>query len=226
MLRKILLLIYINISKVFNFILYIFYKFTIKIQIKNLGSGSRFYGKINILNGNLIYLGNDLKFGKKIFLNAIKGSISIKNNCNVLDEVKIVSNHKIEICDNTTINHNVSIRGENILLGKNVWISRYVSIEGNNIKIGDGVILAPFVQINDGTHKIDKILRKVLMEPGDSKPIIIEEGTWIGSGAIILKGVKIGKGSIVGANSVVTKDIPANTVYAGNPAKFIKFLIE
>ncbi|PKA02925.1 hypothetical protein CH375_20065 [Leptospira ellisii] len=54
------------------------------------------------------------------------------------------------------------------------------------------------------------------------KPIRIENGAWIGSGSIVLGGVTIGEESVVGAGSVVTKDVPARCVYAGNPARFIK----
>ena len=59
-----------------------------------------------------------------------------------------------------------------------------------------------------------------------SPPVILEENVWIGEDAMICKGVTIGKNSIVGARSVVTKDIPQNTIYAGNPAIFIRDLDE
>lgn len=66
-------------------------------------------------------------------------------------------------------------------------------------------------------------MRKI--DPGiKSKPILIKEGAFIGAHSIVLKGVTIGKYSVIGAGSVITKDIPDNEVWAGNPARFIKKL--
>ena len=61
---------------------------------------------------------------------------------------------------------------------------------------------------------------------GDPRPVVLEENVWIGEDAMICKGVKIGANSIIGARSVVTKDIPKNTIYAGNPAVFIRDINE
>jgi len=57
---------------------------------------------------------------------------------------------------------------------------------------------------------------------GNTKPVILKDNVWIGDGAIICKGVTIGENSIIGAGSVVTKNVPANTIFAGNPARFVK----
>ena len=59
---------------------------------------------------------------------------------------------------------------------------------------------------------------------GDPKPVKLEENVWVGEDAMICKGVTIGANSIIGARSVVTKDVPKNTIYAGNPATFIRNL--
>lgn len=59
---------------------------------------------------------------------------------------------------------------------------------------------------------------------GDPKPVVLEENVWVGEDAMICKGVKIGANSIIGARSVVTKDVPSNSIYAGNPAKFVRNL--
>jgi len=57
---------------------------------------------------------------------------------------------------------------------------------------------------------------------GQTKPVILEDNVWVGDSAIICKGVTVGKNSIIGAGSVVTKDVPPNSIFAGNPAKFVK----
>jgi hypothetical protein len=59
---------------------------------------------------------------------------------------------------------------------------------------------------------------------GNTKPVIFEDNVWIGDSAIICKGVRIGKNSIIGAGAVVTKDVPPNSIFAGNPAKLVKEL--
>lgn len=85
----------------------------------------------------------------------------------------------------------------------------------NNIHIGHGCTIAPGVIIRDcDSHEI-------IGSPA-SKPIIIGEHVWIGTNAIILKGVTIGNGAVVAAGAIVTKDVPANCVVAGNPAKIVK----
>jgi NDP-sugar pyrophosphorylase family protein len=59
---------------------------------------------------------------------------------------------------------------------------------------------------------------------GNTKPVIFEDNVWIGDSAIICKGVRIGKNSIIGAGAVVTKNVPPNSIFAGNPAKLVKEL--
>ena len=109
--------------------------------------------------------------------------------------------------------------GKNIHLEKNVFINSGCRFQdqggiyiGENSLIGHNVILATL------NHNVDPYNRADLFP----KPIHIGKRVWIGSGSIVLPGVSIGDNSIVGANSVVTKDVPPNTIYAGNPAKFIK----
>lgn len=109
----------------------------------------------------------------------------------------------------------------NLWIGKNVEINENVFIQG--AIIGDNVQIAPNVCIMNASHKYESIDIPIKYQ-GDT-PIsnpIIEDDVWISRNVIILRGVKIGKGSIVGAGAVVTKNIPPYTVYGGVPAKFIK----
>jgi Acetyltransferase (isoleucine patch superfamily) len=112
-----------------------------------------------------------------------------------------------------------------LIIGDNVGISSsliacYVAITiENNVKIGGGVML-----MDTDFHAIDPELRasdKDFMY-AKKEEIHIEENVFIGTGSYILKGVRIGKNSVVGAGSVVSKSIPANEIWAGNPARFIK----
>lgn len=121
---------------------------------------------------------------------------------------------------------------ENIVLqfGKNVQINDYVHITAmESVKIGNNVLLASKIYISDCSHG------SYCGDENDSspntipetrtlfaKPILIEDNVWLGEFVSVLPGVTIGKGTIVGANSVVAKSLPANVIAVGSPAKPIK----
>ena len=106
-----------------------------------------------------------------------------------------------------------------IKIGKRVFInSNLLAMARGGITIEDDVQIAANVQLLSNNH--DVYDRQVLT----CKPILIKEGAWIGAGASILPGICIGKHAIVGAASVVTKDVPDYAVVVGNPAKIIKML--
>ena len=94
----------------------------------------------------------------------------------------------------------------------------------NRIEIGDDVLLAPNVIVCTAGHPVDPALRAQGLEY--AKPIKIGNGVWVGAGAIILPGVTIGDHSVIGAGAVVNRDIPANCVAVGNPARVIKTIAE
>lgn len=112
-----------------------------------------------------------------------------------------------------------------LTIGNNVGISQAALICHNKISIGDHVKIGGGVKIYDTDfHSLNTEIRK---GPDDIKfkacaPVKIMEGAFIGAYCIVLKGVTIGRNSIVGAGSVVTKSIPDNEIWGGNPAKFIR----
>jgi acetyltransferase-like isoleucine patch superfamily enzyme len=93
------------------------------------------------------------------------------------------------------------------------------------VSIGDDVLIAARVSImgHDG-HPVDPIKRRDQspVVPEDRASIVIDDDVWIGEAAIILKGVKIGRGAVIAAGAVVTKDVPPFTVVAGNPARTVR----
>jgi len=111
-------------------------------------------------------------------------------------------------------------------IGENFGISSSSIFCSNNIKIGNNVKIGGNVVIYDTDfHSLDPVLRKNKNTDKSnvvSKPIKISNSVFIGAHSTILKGVNIGENSIIGAASVVSKDIPANEIWAGNPIKFIK----
>lgn len=115
-----------------------------------------------------------------------------------------------------------------IMLGERVSIGEYNHITAiNNVQIGNGVLTGKWVTITDNSH--GNLIDEIDISPSNRKlyskgGVIIEDDVWIGDKATILPNVTIGKGAVIGANSVVTKDIPAYCVAVGNPAKIIKEL--
>lgn len=92
------------------------------------------------------------------------------------------------------------------------------------ITIGADVQIGPRVQLLTPTHPLDAELRRAKWEAAE--PIVIGDNVWLGGGAIVLPGVTIGANTVVGAGAVVTKDLPANVVAVGNPARIMRRLQE
>jgi Acetyltransferase (isoleucine patch superfamily) len=106
-------------------------------------------------------------------------------------------------------------------IGKKVFINADCSfLDIGGIIIEDEVLIGPKVSLITESHPLDPAERKSLLV----KPIVIKRNAWIGAGAIILPGVTIGENAVVAAGAVVHKDVAANTVVAGVPAKVIKTL--
>ena len=111
--------------------------------------------------------------------------------------------------------------GRNIHIEKNVFINSGCHFQDQGgVYIGEGSLIGHNVIIATLNHDMDPYHRADL----HPKPVHIGKRVWIGSGSILLPGVTIGENSIVGAGSIVTKDVAPNTIVAGNPAKFIKNL--
>lgn len=93
----------------------------------------------------------------------------------------------------------------------------------DRITIGRYVLFAPYMHVSDHSHGYQDVSKPVMHQPVFSNgPVVIEDGCWLGFGSHILSGVTIGKNSVVGANSSVTKDIPPYCVAVGSPARIIK----
>ncbi|KAJ9422651.1 trimeric LpxA-like protein [Fusarium oxysporum] len=115
--------------------------------------------------------------------------------------------------------------GCNIFIGNGVYMNREVSIHDNAlVTIGDGVLIGPGVCICPGTHAADMHSRREAQGTSFALPIRIEADCWIGARATILPGVTIGRGATVAAGAVVIKDVEAETLVGGVPARFIRSL--
>ena len=108
--------------------------------------------------------------------------------------------------------------GYNISVGRNTFMNfNCVILDICTVSIGDDCQIGPAVQIYAADHPRDPSLRRSGLESG--KPVKIGRNVWIGGGAIILPGVTVGDDAIIGAGSVVTRDVPAGATVAGNPAR-------
>jgi len=109
--------------------------------------------------------------------------------------------------------------GQFIILGKNVFINHACSfLDMGGITIEDNVMIGPRVNLTSETHPLDPDNRETVIP----KPIVIRRNAWIGAAATILPGVTIGENAVVAAGAVVSRDVPANAVVAGIPAKIVK----
>lgn len=169
----------------------------------SLGSQSRFYKEAQVSN-----------------LQEGKFAINIGNGTHIRGELLVFAHGgKIEIGDDSYVG-----------VGTRIWSAEHVKI-GNNVLISHNCNI-----IDTDSHEIDHIKRSLtyqnMIKNGHakvnneivSKSIIIEDYAWLSFNVSILKGVKIGRGAIVAAGSVVTKDVNPFTMVAGNPAKYIKSL--
>lgn len=111
--------------------------------------------------------------------------------------------------------------GENIFIGDRVFINyNLTALDVAAITIGDDCQIGPNVQLLTPTHPIDPQPRKDKLEAAE--PITLGKNVWLGGGVIVCPGVTIGNNTVIGAGAVVTKDIPANVVAVGNPARVIR----
>jgi len=167
-------------------------------------AGAQLHPQSNIINmqskKELITVGENTHILGELQVFAHGGKVQVGNECYIGDHTRIWSTSLIKIGDRVLISHNV-----------NIFDNQTHSISASDR--------------NDHFKAIFSTGHPTEIDLGES-PVVIEDDVWIACSSIILRGVHIGKGSIVGAGSVVTKDIPPWTVVGGNPAKVIREIPE
>lgn len=176
-------------------------------------NGLLFLGKrCRIKHKSNLHLGRSVNIGDNVEINALaKEGVHIGNN------VSILRNTIIE-CTGVIRNLGVGLE-----IGNNVGIAQncFIQVRGKVI-IGDNVIFGPNVSVFSENHNFSN-LELPIRDQGETRiGVTIEDGVWLGSGAIVLDGVTIGKNSIVASGSVVTKSVEPYSIVGGIPAKFIK----
>ncbi|HIS49310.1 MAG TPA: sugar O-acetyltransferase [Candidatus Gallacutalibacter pullistercoris] len=111
--------------------------------------------------------------------------------------------------------------GKHLHFGKGVYVNfNFTAVDDRDIYIGDYVMIGPNVTIATAGHPIEPSLRRQGMQY--NMEVHIGNNVWLGAGVIVLPGVTIGENSVIGAGSIVTKDIPANVVAVGNPCRVLR----
>ena len=182
-----------------------------------------FFGKVragSLLKSKKVRFTKTPSIHGKIYIKN-KGSISIGENVVINSSVK--SNYT-----SGTITCLAVAKDAELKIGNNTGISNARIVASERIEIKDNVLIGAGCCVYDTDfHPIgysDRITNN--KKKNGHAPVIIEDGAFIGANSIILKGVTIGKHSVIGAGSVVTKSVPAGQIWAGNPAKYIKDVIE
>lgn len=165
----------------------------VKLKINGVKFNYRVTG-----GGFYIYNKGKIFLGHKVFLNSYPNGSSFRTGLSTY-----LPEAEIRIGDNCFLN------------GTLIHCNERVHI-GNNCMFGPGTILS-----DNDSHRVALAFQDRQGKPV-SKPILIEDNVWIGMNCIIMKGVKIGKNSIIAAGSLVLKDVLPNSIYGGHPANFIK----
>lgn len=174
----------------------------------------------SIFSKKTTLIGRGQKFYRTAKISLIHGStkkdIVIKANARIHGRLLSTDGGKIEIGEYAHFGPNSTIACLN-----SVFIGAYTGI-GSNVKI-----------VDNNYHSVNPVDRKIMRQSeegsdlrrwkySDNKPIVIGENVWVGENVRILKGVNIGDNSVVAASTVVTKDVPPNSIVAGNPGKIVK----
>ncbi len=192
----------------------VFRGFYYKIFFKKV-NGLFFVGKnVEIIFCSKITCGRSVTIDNNVKINALsKKGIYIGNNVSILNNT---------IIDCTGVFNNI---GDGLIIGDNVGIAQNCFIQVRAyVSIGNDVIFGPNVSIFSETHLYKNTNIPIRKQGVSRKGVIIEDGVWIGTRAVVLDGVTIGKNSVIAAGSVVNKNVPPYTVYGGVPAKLIKNL--
>jgi acetyltransferase-like isoleucine patch superfamily enzyme len=169
---------------------------------------------------NNVYL--DTSYGFSMFYSGEENALRMDEASGCYDVVSFMVNHPGKI----SVGKYSMLNGTTIICNKNISIGEHCMLAWGSIVTDTWL---------NGSSLPVEVRKKILLDAandplrkypvtGEPKPVILEDNCWIGFDAIIMPGVKIGRGSIVGCKTVITEDVPAYAVVAGSPARIVRFL--
>lgn len=135
----------------------------------------------------------------------------------------------IELGDDIYVGHNTILKGyyrNKMIIGSGTWIGQQCFFHSmGNITIGSNVGIGPAVKIISSQHSLDDTSKPILHAPIMTAPVVIEDDADLGVGAIIMPGVRLGRGCQIGAGAVVTRDVQPYAIAAGVPARVVRLRV-
>lgn len=179
-----------------------------RLRLGSLGRGCVIEPGVSLQYPGRIHLGDDVRIGRHATLRA-----------NTDADPGIRLGDGVSVQDGVVLNAN---RGR-VVLGARSWLGPFCLVYGNGgVSIGADVLIAGHSSINSVSHRAERCDVPINDQGILSAPVVIEDDVWIGLNAVVLQGVTIGRGSIVGAGAVVTRDIPPWSVAVGVPARVVR----
>ena len=185
-------------NNLFRLLLYPWVRVSFLLKGIPWGRGWRFYGVpiIQKIRGSHMQFGDGLQLRSTVHSNPLG------------------PNHPVILCSWQAgavlqVGRNFAMTGGSLVAAEKILI-------GDNVNVGANTII-----MDTDFHPLDAEARRLDSAPAKTAPVSIEDNVFIGMNCLILKGVTLGKGSVIGAGSVVTKDVPSNAIVAGNPARLI-----
>ncbi len=161
---------------------------------------------VKIAHPNKVFLGDGIRIGKNVYIEGGNKNIRIGNNVVIGKSTVLIGEH-----ENLTIGNNSSLNAE-----------CYVG-SGGEVRIGNYVMIAGRCNIITSMHGYSDWTKPMCRQTDRCGTVIIEDDVWLGTGVTVLPNVTIGRGAIVGAHAVVTKDVEPFAIVGGVPAAFIKY---
>ena len=180
----------------------------LRLRLGRFGDDTLVEARVRLQYPDRIQLGNGVRIASQVTLRANTDKAS-----------------GIRIADGSTVHESVLIaanRGQ-VNIGRHSWIGPFCLVYGNgDVSIGDNVLVAGHSSINTVSHHFERCDIPINDQGIHCDPVRIEDDVWIGMNAVILQGITIGRGAIVGAGAVVTRDVPPWSIVTGVPARVIR----
>ena len=196
--------------------------------LNSMGQGVNIDHACKFFGAHRIQIGDDTCVSHNVsFATLTNNQIVLRQKVRLGDNVSLNSDghhSKIILHDDVSLDRGVDFRahGGCIEIGSNTYVGPYCCFAGpGHISIGRDCMIASNTGIYANNHNFDDLTRLIKVQGTTNKGIVIEADCWLGTGVKVLDGVTIGKGSVIGAGAVVTKNIPPFSVAVGVPAKMI-----